>query len=168
MEAKVYDASPAGVTDATTEAQRAHLLGFLPPSLPPPVTPRRIHLRNNTWYTVSRSPAYPGYAIHYTVRRNNVTLAPLVADHCSSSSFISPLCIRGNIDLWIRGSPTNDDEGGEALVLTLAVRTIDENYSRNYWLFRYDIPLSAPASIDIVSFKAFAYFRREDPPSYPA
>lgn len=51
-----------------------------PPRFPPrprsPVTPRRIHLRNNTWYTVSRSPAYPGYAIHYTVRRNNVTLAP--------------------------------------------------------------------------------------------
>lgn len=42
-------------------------------SLPPaPLPAHRVHLRNNTWYTVPRSPPYPGYA-PYTVR-NNVTV----------------------------------------------------------------------------------------------
>lgn len=62
MEAKVYDASPAGVTDATTEAPRS-LPSWFPRllySLPPPSLPaHQVHLRNNTWYTVPRSRRIP-------------------------------------------------------------------------------------------------------------
>lgn len=100
---------PPELPDATTEAPRSLPSRFprLLCSLPPPLPSRpahQVHLRNNTWYTVPRSPAYPGYAL-YTVHRNNVTDG-LVADHCSTSSFISPSRARQatdrSIDLWIR------------------------------------------------------------------
>lgn len=62
MEAKVYDASPVGVTDATTEA--LFQVGFLAscaslslyPFSPSSSCSSVVHLRNNTWYTLGPSP----------------------------------------------------------------------------------------------------------------
>jgi len=54
-------------------------------SLSPLLPTRQIHLRNNTWYTVPRSRRIP--VMRYTP--SAVTMW-LVADHCSTSSFISP------------------------------------------------------------------------------